>query len=57
MKKYLNKLLRKGKSQRAQSLAEYAIILSFVAMTAVIILRVIGQKTNTSMQPVNKAME
>jgi len=57
MGKHINKLLRKVKSKNGQSLAEYALILSLVAMTAVAILRAIGQQTNTSMQPVNNALQ
>jgi hypothetical protein len=40
----------------AQGLAEYAIILAFVAMVAVLILRGIGTSTNNSMVPVNNAL-
>ena len=47
---------RKFLRRNAQSLAEYAIILSLVAMVAVLLLRNIGVSTNNSMSPVNNTL-
>jgi len=57
MNKQLQRLLRRVRGSSGQSLAEYAIILSFVAMVAVLILRGIGTTTANSMAPVPNAMQ
>jgi Flp pilus assembly pilin Flp len=57
MSKGLRKLLRKARVRSGQSLTEYALILSFVAMIAVLILRGVGIATNNKMAPVPNALQ
>lgn len=57
MNKRFHKVLRWIRGRSGQSLTEYAVILSFVAMVAVLILRGIGTTTSNSMTPVNNAMQ
>ena len=53
----MNRFWRKHSKRSGQSLAEYAIILAFVAMIAVLMLRGIGTTTANSVTPVNDAMQ
>lgn len=55
MKKRLQKLLYRARRTSAQSLVEYAIILAFIAVVAVLMLRGIGAQTNSALEPVNNA--
>jgi Flp pilus assembly pilin Flp len=57
MCKKLQKTLRGISGRSGQSLVEYAFILTFVAMLAVLILRGIGTTTNNSMAPVPNALQ
>ena len=53
----MKRWLRKCRSRSGQSLFEYAIILSLIAIVCVVILRSIGTTTSNSMEPVNAALE
>jgi Flp pilus assembly pilin Flp len=57
MNKKFHKALRWMRGRSGQSLTEYAVILSFVAMVAVLVLRQIGTTTSNSMTPVNNALQ
>jgi Flp pilus assembly pilin Flp len=50
------RLWRRRLRRSGQSLAEYAIILAFVAMIAVLMLRGIGTTTANSITPVNDGL-
>lgn len=56
MRYKMHRVWNRFRRNSAQSLAEYALILAFVAMTAVLLLRVIGTTTANSMVPVNNAL-
>lgn len=49
--------LRKIRDQNGQSLVEYALILTFIAMVAFLMLRSIGTKTNKALEPVPTALQ
>ena len=53
MKYMILKLTRKFKSRKAQSLVEYALILALVAVVAILVLRGLGGKVNTTLDSVN----
>jgi Flp pilus assembly pilin Flp len=47
---------QKLRRRSAQSLVEYALILAFVAMVAVVMLRGLGGTTNNLIAPVNSTL-
>ena len=53
MKKTLRKMYRGLKSRKGQSLVEYALILALVAVVAILVLRGLGGKVNTTLGSVN----
>jgi Flp pilus assembly pilin Flp len=53
MKYMIRKMQRKLNSRRAQSLVEYALILGLVAVVAILVLRGLGGKVNTTLDSVN----
>lgn len=56
MKRLLRRVFSSSKSRAGQSLTEYALILAFIAMVAVVILRGVGTATNAAMAPVPNAL-
>ena len=53
----MKKPRNRRRSESGQSLVEYAFILVFVALVAILILRGIGGSTNNMLQPANNAFE
>ena len=53
MKRTLRKMYRWLKSRKGQSLVEYALILALIAVVAILVLRGIGGKVNTTLTSVN----
>jgi Flp pilus assembly pilin Flp len=53
MKRTLQKMYRGLKSRKGQSLVEYALILALIAVVAILVLRGIGTKVNTTLGSVN----
>ena len=53
MKRTLRKLYRGLKSQKGQSLVEYALILALIAVVAILVLRGLGSKVNNTLSSVN----
>lgn len=53
MKRTLRKMYRGLKSRKGQSLVEYALILALIAVVAILVLRGIGGKVNTTLTSVN----
>lgn len=53
MKRTLRKMYRGLKSRKGQSLVEYALILALIAVVAILVLRGIGTKVNTTLGSVN----
>jgi Flp pilus assembly pilin Flp len=53
MKQNIQKVLRKFRRNRGQSLVEYALILALISVVAILVLRGIGTSVNTKLSNVN----
>lgn len=53
MKRVFRKLHHGRRSRKAQSLVEYALILALIAIVAIVVLRGMGKKVNTTLASVN----
>jgi Flp pilus assembly pilin Flp len=53
MQKSCHKLFRRLKSQTAQSLVEYSLILALIAVTSILVLKGLGKKVNNTLSSVN----
>ena len=55
--KKLQRVFRKCKSNRGQSLVEYALILALISVVAILVLRGIGTSVNTKLENVNSNLQ
>ena len=53
MKNRIQKVLRKVKQNRGQSLVEYALILALISVVAILVLKGIGTAVNNKLENVN----
>jgi len=53
MKRTLRRMYRGLKSQKGQSLVEYALILALIAVVAIVVLQGLGKKVNNTLSSVN----
>lgn len=53
MKRTLRRIYRGLKSQKGQSLVEYALILALIAVVAVVVLTGLGKHVNNTLSSVN----
>ena len=53
MNNKIQRLMRKFKQNRGQSLVEYALILALISVVAILVLRGIGTSVNTKLSNVN----
>jgi pilus assembly protein Flp/PilA len=56
MKRTLRKMYRGLKSQKGQSLVEYALILALIAVVAILVLNGLGHKVNNTLSVVNACL-
>ena len=57
MKNRIQRLMRKLKQNRGQSLVEYALILALISVVAILVLRGIGTTVNTKLDNVNQNLQ
>jgi len=53
MKNRIQRLMRKLKQNRGQSLVEYALILALISVVAILVLKGIGTSVNSKLSNVN----
>jgi Flp pilus assembly pilin Flp len=53
MKNRIQRLMRKLKQNRGQSLVEYALILALISVVAILVLKGIGTSVNNKLENVN----
>jgi len=57
MNNRIQRLMRKFKQNRGQSLVEYALILALISVVAILVLKGIGTTVNSKLETVNSNLQ
>ena len=57
MNNRIQRLMRKFKQNRGQSLVEYALILALISVVAILVLKGIGTTVNSKLETVNNNLQ